>query len=397
MRRAAVAGHLSISSLTERLTHVTALAVTREMPACDGVTCHDALPGREQGAFERGSPTIGKVEIVSKVSTPAERLVTGRSSRRRFLAGVAAAGLTPVAVAAEATLGIGTKDYGGTIMAQHTEAAVTTDYLTVPGARLYYEVSGSGPVLLFIPGGTADAAGFAPLARFLEDSYTVVRYDPRGISHSRLEGPGEDVPVEVHADDVQQLLEAMSAKPAFVLGHSGGAVIGLALVERHPELVQTYVAHEPPLIELLPEGDERRNDGQKLYDTYRKEGAAAAMEQFMSTSGMDEAPPVEMSPEAQEFLAQQMASMEQNFDFFFAHYLLPITSYSPDYAALQGASTRVLVGVGEDSVGQETYDTAVALAERLGSEPVVFPGDHIGMATLPEEFAEKLHDVFQEG
>ena len=116
----------------------------------------------------------------------------------------------------------------------------------------------------------------------------------------------------------------------------------------------------------------------------------------MSTAGMDEAP-VAMSPEVQEFLAQQMASMEQNLDFFFAHYLLPITSYSPDIAALQGASTRVLVGVGEDSAGQETYDTALALAERLGTEPVVFPGDHIGMATLPEEFAEKLHDVLQAG
>ena len=334
--------------------------------------------------------------MVSSVSKTADRLVTGGGiSRRLFLAGVAAAGLTPVAVTAEATLGIGTTNHGGTIMAQQTGATVTTNYLTVPGARLYYEVSGSGPVLLFIPGGTADAAGFAPVARFLEDNYTVVRYDPRGISHSRLDGPGEDIPVEVHADDAQQLLTAISAKPAFVLGHSGGAVIGLALVERHPELVQTYVAHEPPLVELLPEGDERRNDGQKIYDTYRKEGAAAAMEQFMSTSGMDEAPPVEMSPEAQEFLAQQMASMEQNLDFFFAHYLLPITSYSPDYAALQGASTRVVVGVGEDSVGEVTYETAVALAERLRTEPVVFPGDHIGMATLPEEFAEKLHDVFQ--
>jgi pimeloyl-ACP methyl ester carboxylesterase len=334
--------------------------------------------------------------MVSEVSRLADRLVTGRSNRRLFLAGAAAAGLTPVAVAAEATIAIGAKNHGGTIMARQTEAAVTTNYLTVPGARLYYEVSGSGPVLLLIPGGTADAAGFAPLARFLEGSYTVVRYDPRGISHSRLDGPGEDVPVEVHADDARRLLEAVGDQPALVLGHSGGAVIGLALVERHPDLVQTYVAHEPPLVELMPEGDERRNDGQKIYDTYRKEGAAAAMEQFMSTSGMDEAPPAEMGPEAQEFLAQQMASMEQNFDFFFAHYLLPITSYSPDYAALQGASTRVVVGVGEDSVGQVTYETAVALAERLGSEPVVFPGDHIGMATLPEEFAEKLHDVLQE-
>jgi pimeloyl-ACP methyl ester carboxylesterase len=275
------------------------------------------------------------------------------------------------------------------------EATQTASYLTVPGARLYYEVSGSGPVLMLIPGGMADAAGFAPLVSFLEESYTVVRYDPRGISHSRLEGPGEDVPVEVHADDAQRLLKAIGDQPAFVLGHSGGAVIGLALVERHSELVQTYVAHEPPLIELLPEGDERRNDGQKIYDTYRKEGSGAAMEQFMSTAGLDESAPVEMSPEAEEFMAQQMASMEQNLDFFFAHYLLPVTSYSPDFAALQGASTQVLVGVGEASVGQETYDTTLALAEHLGTEPVVFPGDHVGMATFPEEFAVTLHDVFQ--
>jgi pimeloyl-ACP methyl ester carboxylesterase len=332
----------------------------------------------------------------SYIPGPADRHVTGRTNRRRFLAGIAAAGLTPAAAAAEATISMRTQDRGGAIVAQQTEQAAATHYLTVPGARLYYEVSGSGPVLLLIPGGPADAAGFAPVASFLEESYTVVRYDPRGISHSRLDGPGEDVPVEVHADDAHRLLKAIGDQPAFVLGHSGGAVIGLALVERHPELVQTYVAHEPPLVELLPEGDERREDGQKIYDTYLKEGPGAAMEQFMSTAGMDEpAAPVEMSPEAQEFMAQQMASMEQNLDFFFAHYLLPITSYMPDFATLQGVSSRVLVGVGEASVGQETYDTALALAERLGTEAVVFPGDHIGMATHPEEFAEKLNEVLQ--
>ena len=334
--------------------------------------------------------------MVSQVSKPADRLVTGRTNRRRFLAGVAAAGLAPAAVAAEATISMGATTYGGAIMAQQADEAVTIDYLTVPGARLYYEVSGSGPVLLLIPGGMADAAGFAPLVSFLEDSYTVVRYDPRGISHSRFAGPAEDVSVAVHADDAQRLLMAIGDQPAYVLGHSGGAVIGLALVERHPELVQTYVAHEPPLVELLPEGDERRKDGQAIYVTYIEEGAGAAMEQFMSTAGMDEiAPPVEMSPEAQEFMAQQMVSMEQNLDFFFAHYLLPITSYMPDIATLHGASSRVLVGVGEASVGQETYDTALALADRLGTEAVVFPGDHIGMATHPETFAETLDHVLR--
>ena len=35
----------------------------------------------------------------------------------------------------------------------------------------------------------------------------------------------------------------------------------------------------------------------------------------------------------------------------------------------------------------------LVLAERLGTEPVVFPGDHGGFGTQPEPFAAKLHDV----
>ena len=281
-------------------------------------------------------------------------------------------------------------------MARHV-AEAATDYLTVPGARLYYKVSGSGPVLLLIPGGPVDAEGWTPIVGLLEKHYTVVSYDPRGISRSQLENP-ETVSVEVHADDAAQVLEAVGSDPAYVLGHSGGAVIGLALVERHPELVQTYVAHEPPLVELLPEGDPRRAEGQAIYETYQKEGAGAAMAQFMGVAGMDgqeQGPSPEMSPEAQDAMAQAMARTEQNLDFFFAHYLLPITSYVPDIAALQGASSRVEVGVGEASVGQETYDTALALAERLGTDAVTFPGDHVGMTTHPGAFTETLREVLR--
>jgi pimeloyl-ACP methyl ester carboxylesterase len=63
-----------------------------------------------------------------------------------------------------------------------------TDTLQVPGATLYYEVSGSGPMLLLIPGGPADAGVFADLAGFLADRYTVVAYDPRGNSRSVTDG-----------------------------------------------------------------------------------------------------------------------------------------------------------------------------------------------------------------
>ncbi len=281
-------------------------------------------------------------------------------------------------------------------MARQADVAITTDYLRVPGARLYYEVAGSGPVLLFIPGGPADADGFAPVARFLEERYTVVRYDPRGISRSSFDGPAEDVAVATYADDARRLLQAIGSEPAYVLGHSGGAVIGLALAEHHPEVLTTLVAHEPPLVQLLPDGDERRQAGQEIYDTYLREGPEAAMAQFMAAAGMDEsAPPAEMSPEAQAELERQFARMGQNLDFFFAHYLLPISNYTPDLATLQDGTPRVIVGVGEASAGQEASDTALALADLLGTEPVVFPGDHAGPATHPEEFAARLHEILQ--
>jgi pimeloyl-ACP methyl ester carboxylesterase len=331
-----------------------------------------------------------------KARPRADHLWRGRSNRRVFLAGSAAIGLLPATAARATFSGLNvTSNRGGADMVRQMEETATGSYLQVPGGRLYYEVSGAGPVLLLLPGGMADSGGFLPLASFLEDCYTVVRYDPRGISNSRFAGEAQDVSAEAHADDAALLLQAIGGEPAYVLGHSGGAVISLALVERHPELVQTLVAHEPPLVKMLPEGDPRRAAGPKIYNTFLKEGPDAAMEQFMGASGMEETAPPDMSPEAMAFMEQEMARMAQNLDFFFAHYLLLITGFEPDIAKLQSAPTNVLVGVGEDSVGQETYETSVALAERLGTEAVTFPGDHVGMATQPEAFAARLDTVLQ--
>ena len=64
----------------------------------------------------------------------------------------------------------------------------TTHTVTVPGARIYYEVRGSGPVLV-IAGSPMASRFFAPLADALADSYTVVTHDPRGISGSPLADP----------------------------------------------------------------------------------------------------------------------------------------------------------------------------------------------------------------
>src|SRR5258708_16057381 len=104
--------------------------------------------------------------------------------------------------------------------------ATKKDHLKVPGASLSYEIRGSGPVLLMIPGGPADATAFAGIAPRLSDSYTVVTYDPRGLSRSQLDVVPEDQRiVEAMADDAHRLLPAVGSEPAFRFPNSGSSAV----------------------------------------------------------------------------------------------------------------------------------------------------------------------------
>jgi pimeloyl-ACP methyl ester carboxylesterase len=86
-------------------------------------------------------------------------------------------------------------------MTTNSRTTLRTGTVKVPGATLYYEVRGTGPVLLCISGGPTDAGMFTDLARRLAERYTVVTYDQRGHSRSPLDGTAEDIAVAQHAAD----------------------------------------------------------------------------------------------------------------------------------------------------------------------------------------------------
>jgi pimeloyl-ACP methyl ester carboxylesterase len=161
--------------------------------------------------------------------------------------------------------------------------------LDVPGARLYYERRGTGPLLLMI-GSPMDSPGFAGLASALAGDYTVVTYDPRGIGNSSREDTSQDVTPGQQADDVHRLLSALGGGPAAVIGSSGGATVGLALVTAHPGQVHTLVAHEPPVVELLPDSAQIRAEFEDIYGTYLADGAEKAMRKFFAAAGLGGAP-----------------------------------------------------------------------------------------------------------
>ena len=276
----------------------------------------------------------------------------------------------------------------------------TTNTLKIPGATLYYEVTGSGPVLLCIPGGPTDAGMFADLSERLVDRYTVVSYDPRGHSRSPLDGAPEDIPVAVHAADAAALLAAVTDEPAFVYGSSGGGTIGLELLTRHAELVRRFVAHEAPLMELLPDAARFRSVFDDIDEAYRTGGVFAAMGKFGAvveeggpkySEEMQRAEPDAMGPP--EMTQRMMA----NFDLFVAHEIRPISGYLPDVATLKALSTKLVSAAGETSGEQAACRAAHALAERVGIEVSLLPGAHGGWGSDPQDFADRLDKLLQAG
>jgi pimeloyl-ACP methyl ester carboxylesterase len=267
--------------------------------------------------------------------------------------------------------------------------------LDVPGASLYYEVRGSGSVLLMISGAIMDSVLLTGLAEALSDRYTVVTYDHRGNSRSTLEGLAGDQRIEERADDACRLIEAVGGESAFVFGTSSGALIGLDLAVRHPERIRAVVAYEPPATSLLPDAARWSALNEDVRDTVGREGLEPAMRKWAAGTGMDQAesgPQGQPSPE----MVEAMGRMGANMAFFFAHELCPFGLYEPDVAALRAVAPRIVIGVGEASgESQLPRRAAIELGRRLETNMAMFPGDHGGPVSRAGEFAARLDEVLR--
>jgi pimeloyl-ACP methyl ester carboxylesterase len=179
-----------------------------------------------------------------------------------------------------------------------------------------------------------------------------VTYDPCGIGNSSRQDADDAVTAEQEADDVHRLPSVLGGAAAFVFGSRGGAVVGLALVTAHPGQVRTLVAHEPPVVELLPDSAQLRAQIQDIYDTYRADGADKAMAKFMTHAGLGEASGQEADAPRWEPSPEQMARRRATTEVFLAHLIRPTTRYQLDIEALRAAPRRIVVAAGATSKGQ---------------------------------------------
>jgi pimeloyl-ACP methyl ester carboxylesterase len=288
-----------------------------------------------------------------------------------------------------------------------TTPAPTTRTLSTPEVDLVHDVRGplppadGRPPLLLI-GQPMQADGFATLASHLPDR-TVVTYDPRGLGRSTRKDGRTDHRPEVQAGDLHALVQELGAGPVEVFASSGGAITALALVAAHPGDVTTLVAHEPPLIPVLPDAAAAERARAGFRDAYEAGGFGAGMAAFIAMTSWE-------GEFTEEYFAQPPADPAAfglpteddgtRDDPLLSDRSWAFSSYRPDVAALAAAPTRVVIAVGEETGKTFTGRTAEATAALLGQEVTVFPSHHggfmggeFGYAGKPEEFARRLREV----
>ena len=292
-----------------------------------------------------------------------------------------------------------------TVTETRTRTEPTTHTLDVPGAVLTYDVrrndASTAPVLLLI-GSPMGASGFPTLAGHFTDC-TVVTYDPRGVERSTKDDDTTESTIDEHVDDLHRLISELDAGPVDIFGSSGGAVNGLALVAKHPEQVRTLVAHEPPNAQVLPDREAALAASRDVHDTYLREGMGAGMAKFIAIVSHKGPVPADYAdrpaPDPAMFGLPTEDDGSRN-DPLVGQNIISITHYEFDFDALRAASTRIVIAAGAESEGELACRAALAIADRLGTKPVIFPSGHAGFlggeygqTGDPDGFAATLREV----
>jgi pimeloyl-ACP methyl ester carboxylesterase len=177
------------------------------------------------------------------------------------------------------------------------------------------------------------------------------------------------------------VIRAMGAENALVFGNSAGANIGIKLAEDHPSVVRGLVAHEPPIVSILPDAAKELAFIDDVRATYLAEGTGPAMRKFAQSMIGFELP------------RQVPGDQGMNMDRFMAHEFLNISRYKPNLDAIRRSKVRIVAAAGTASADAYYARTARVMAERIGCRYVEMPGHHLTYVFDAKTFAPALRDI----
>lgn len=281
-----------------------------------------------------------------------------------------------------------------------TEVRIDSRVVGVGEDAITYDIQGDlrlgTPLLLF--GAPMDASGFRQLAAQFPER-PVITFDPRGAG--RNQAATSDISVDQHVLDAHRVITTLDCGPVDVFASSGGAVTLLALAGKHPDVLRTAIAHEPPSAPLLPDAQTVLAITQDMKRTYLDAGEGAAMAKFIAFVMFDGELPSDYlegpTPDPAMFGMSALDDGSRTNPLF--RNMPAIIEYGPDVSSLRELGGRLVLAVGVESGDTMAARGSRAIAEAIGSQVAEFPSHHGGFMDAPGYpgdpvgFGARLRDV----
>jgi pimeloyl-ACP methyl ester carboxylesterase len=255
--------------------------------------------------------------------------------------------------------------------------------ISADGTLIAYDRRGQGPSLVVVCGALAGRAAVAPLATLLAPDFTVLAYARRGLGAS---GDTPPYAVEREIEDLAAVI-AEAGAPAYVFGHSSGAVLALVAAAKGLEIARLAL-YEPPFVVDDSRPHPPEDFTQRLAELAESGQRDEAVELFL-TKGVD-LPPSAVAQMRGMPMWPGLAAAAHTLAYNTA--IMGDFSVPADRAATIEAPTLVLDGGNSPAWARNSVR---AVADAIpGARRLTMEGQDHGAA--PEALAPVLRDFFGE-
>jgi pimeloyl-ACP methyl ester carboxylesterase len=261
------------------------------------------------------------------------------------------------------------------------------------GCDIHYCYKGSGPLLLFIPGGNGHGLQFYSAMDGLADRYTCATFDRRQMTASQVPAGSRNKRLNPYqqARDIVAIIAALGFDRATLFGSSLGALLGFVVAAEHPQVVEHLVAHEGPTMSLLPDYPAVFEWVFGMLDRMDAEGWEAVHPEFRSAFRGYEEDTSGVKP--------RKRPDDGNTKNFWENEFLVATTFMPNLQKIRDNGVSVGVMRGEASGDAFYARTTYEQAKVLGCERWDVPGHHTAFETDCETFLPylvRMLDVLKE-
>lgn len=253
-------------------------------------------------------------------------------------------------------------------------------FAPVNGTRLYYEVIGKGPALVFLHSFGCDRRLWDAQAEYFAQSHRVVRYDARGYGKS-------DVPSGApyaHGEDLRALLDHLGIPDAALCGASMGGQNAIELALRHPGRVRALV-----LVSTSLQGFQFSREVVEMF---------SAVSSAARTSGLEAARSIFLASEVIGAAADLIRPMLEDYSGWHWLHDSPVDTLKPPMMERLGelsAPTLAVIGEHDAADPRRAFDYLVARVPRV--RQVVFPGvGHFANLQAPAAFNARVEEFLRE-